>query len=223
MIRFLKAGGATFDLSGLTLAVVTGLLQSLVEATPQRIGQTYLRRLYDRLHMLDNTGHQPTGPALNYSKWISTKRNGWIWNGGRQHWGLHSRSKRIAPSKGLLESHSEMEVYPAPGERYRFWGRMANVQQWRLGWEHGGHASTCFHRTGKSCVLWSILWSGSLLAMDGSDRPPCFTSRTTWSLTTLSLAVALGVQNYKNSFGVLNTWSSVWGSGWRWSTFLGLI
>jgi hypothetical protein len=53
MIRFLRAGGSTLELSRLTLAVVTGLLQSLVEATPQRIGQTYLRRLYDRLHQYE--------------------------------------------------------------------------------------------------------------------------------------------------------------------------
>jgi hypothetical protein len=43
MIQFLKAGASTAaKLSRLTLAVVTGLLQSLVEATPQHIGQTYL-------------------------------------------------------------------------------------------------------------------------------------------------------------------------------------
>jgi hypothetical protein len=44
------------DLSRLTLAVTTGLLQSLVDATPQRIGQTYLRELYNELHDLDMWG-----------------------------------------------------------------------------------------------------------------------------------------------------------------------
>jgi hypothetical protein len=39
-------------LSRLALAVVVGLLQSLVDAAPQRIGQTYLRRVYDDLHAL---------------------------------------------------------------------------------------------------------------------------------------------------------------------------
>jgi hypothetical protein len=53
----------------LTLAVVTGLLQSLVEATPQPVGQTFLRRLYDRLHALDETGPIPsTGSAMYYTR-----------------------------------------------------------------------------------------------------------------------------------------------------------
>ncbi|HEY9814960.1 MAG TPA: hypothetical protein V6D20_04030, partial [Candidatus Obscuribacterales bacterium] len=40
-------------LSRLSLAVVTGVLQSIVEATPQRIGQNHLRALYDDLHRLE--------------------------------------------------------------------------------------------------------------------------------------------------------------------------
>ena len=44
------------NLSRLTLAVTTGLLQSLVDATPQRMGQTYLRELYNELHELDAWG-----------------------------------------------------------------------------------------------------------------------------------------------------------------------
>jgi hypothetical protein len=38
------------DLSRLTASVMAGLLQSLVEGTPSRQGQTYLRRLYDNIH-----------------------------------------------------------------------------------------------------------------------------------------------------------------------------
>jgi hypothetical protein len=56
------------ELSRLTLAVVTGLLQSLVEATPQRIGQTYLRRLYDCIHMIGSDDPKPLGTALYYSR-----------------------------------------------------------------------------------------------------------------------------------------------------------
>jgi Reverse transcriptase (RNA-dependent DNA polymerase) len=41
-------------LSGLALASVIGMCQSLVEATPQRIGQTYLRKLYDALHRIED-------------------------------------------------------------------------------------------------------------------------------------------------------------------------
>jgi len=42
MIRYLKAGDKSIAMSRLALAVVTGLLQSMVEATPQRVGQTFL-------------------------------------------------------------------------------------------------------------------------------------------------------------------------------------
>jgi len=42
MIGYLRAGVSSLDISILTLAVVMGLLQSLVEATPDRVGQTYL-------------------------------------------------------------------------------------------------------------------------------------------------------------------------------------
>jgi hypothetical protein len=38
------------DLSRLTAAVMGRLLQSLVEGTPSRQGQTYIRRLYDNIH-----------------------------------------------------------------------------------------------------------------------------------------------------------------------------
>ena len=38
-------------LARLTLAVVLGRLQSLVDATPQRVGQAYLRRLYTEMHV----------------------------------------------------------------------------------------------------------------------------------------------------------------------------
>ena len=38
MIHFLRAGGTTMELSRLTLAVVMGLFQSMVDAMPQQIG-----------------------------------------------------------------------------------------------------------------------------------------------------------------------------------------
>jgi hypothetical protein len=69
MIRFLRAGGPSLAVSRLTLAVVTGLLQSLVDATPQRIGQTFLRRLYTRLHTLEGLPLvRPIGAALFYTR-----------------------------------------------------------------------------------------------------------------------------------------------------------
>jgi hypothetical protein len=69
VIGYLKAGGASLELSRLSLAVVTGLLQSMVDATPQRIGQTFLRRLYDRLHMLDQQPQERlTGRELFFTR-----------------------------------------------------------------------------------------------------------------------------------------------------------
>jgi hypothetical protein len=68
MIHFLQAGESSLQLSHLTLAAVTGLLQSLVEATaPQRIGQTFLRRLYTtRPHEVE--GERPVGAAFFYTR-----------------------------------------------------------------------------------------------------------------------------------------------------------
>ena len=43
--------------SRLSLAIVTGVLQSVVDATPQHIGQSYLRALYDDLHRWEEVGH----------------------------------------------------------------------------------------------------------------------------------------------------------------------
>jgi hypothetical protein len=52
-IRFLRAGAGSKRIARLTLAVVIGRLQALVDATPQRIGNSYLRCLYDELHALE--------------------------------------------------------------------------------------------------------------------------------------------------------------------------
>lgn len=43
MIEYIQAGSENKELLCLMLVVVTGLLQSMVYATPQRIGQTFLR------------------------------------------------------------------------------------------------------------------------------------------------------------------------------------
>jgi hypothetical protein len=55
-------------LSRLTVAVGGGFLQSLVEATPSRIGQTYLRRMYDEVHELeDKRGRELFYTMINLS------------------------------------------------------------------------------------------------------------------------------------------------------------
>ncbi len=46
-IQFLRSGAPTQQLSCLTLAVVIGLLQSIVEATAHNVGQTFLSDLCD--------------------------------------------------------------------------------------------------------------------------------------------------------------------------------
>ena len=55
--KYLLGKPREIGLSRLSLAVVTGVLQSIVEATPQHVGQTYLRALYDDLHRLEEVGH----------------------------------------------------------------------------------------------------------------------------------------------------------------------
>jgi hypothetical protein len=51
-VDYLNRANSQGRLSRLTVAVGGGFLQSLVEGTPARIGQTYLRRLYDEMHAL---------------------------------------------------------------------------------------------------------------------------------------------------------------------------
>ena len=50
VVEYLLATPSHQTFSRLSLAVATGILQSLVDGTPNRIGSTYLRSLYDVLH-----------------------------------------------------------------------------------------------------------------------------------------------------------------------------
>jgi hypothetical protein len=78
MIHFLQTGGTTMELSRLTLVVVTGLLQSMVDAMPQRIGQTFLRQLYDHLHQLEEEPIQCLrGVAMYYSR-VTLTTDKWL-------------------------------------------------------------------------------------------------------------------------------------------------
>jgi hypothetical protein len=52
------------NLSRLSASVLAGLLQSLVDATPSRLGQTYLRGLYDDIHLTSDL----LGRDLYYTK-----------------------------------------------------------------------------------------------------------------------------------------------------------
>ena len=66
-------------ISRLGMAIMGGTLQSLVPATPQRIGQTYLRSTYEELH-----DSKLFGKALYYSTMRPSSRVwddlGWWWN-----------------------------------------------------------------------------------------------------------------------------------------------
>jgi len=55
--RFLLSRTRNAHLSRLSLAVVTGVLQSIVAAAPQHCGQTHLQSLYDDLHRVGEVGH----------------------------------------------------------------------------------------------------------------------------------------------------------------------
>jgi hypothetical protein len=85
-------------LSRLSLAIITGVLQSIVDATPQHIGQTYLRTLYDDLHHLEEGGPQH-GAAKYYTEAhispSSTRALSW--------WQAHLRH---SPGSTTYRSHS---------------------------------------------------------------------------------------------------------------------
>ena len=52
-IDFLRREGLEQSFARLTLSVVIGVLQSLVEATPSNLGASFLRGLYHKLHKLE--------------------------------------------------------------------------------------------------------------------------------------------------------------------------
>jgi hypothetical protein len=53
MIEYLTRQNKVGRLSRLAVAVGNGFLQSLVESTPARQGQTYLRKMYDKVHEVE--------------------------------------------------------------------------------------------------------------------------------------------------------------------------
>jgi hypothetical protein len=64
MVDYLLFGKATTEYSQLSLSVVAGVLESLVEATPSRLGHTYLRRM----HLLVHPEGAETGASPYYTK-----------------------------------------------------------------------------------------------------------------------------------------------------------
>lgn len=74
-IQYLRAGATNGRLARLTLAVVIGRLQAVVDATPGRIGNSYLRRLYDELH--DAEARLESG-RLRYFSVVSLSKEAWL-------------------------------------------------------------------------------------------------------------------------------------------------
>jgi len=64
MVELVLSGGTRRAHSRLSLSVIAGVLESLVEATPRRLGRTYLRRL----HSVVNPGGLGTGATPFYTK-----------------------------------------------------------------------------------------------------------------------------------------------------------
>jgi hypothetical protein len=62
----------------LSLAVVTGILQSLVDATPSRIGQTFLRRLHNTLHNAElEVDSEQWSPSRKYYQYVVLDDDAW--------------------------------------------------------------------------------------------------------------------------------------------------
>jgi hypothetical protein len=59
MVQYLQSAGPRQEFSRLSLAVVCGVLEYLVEATPHRAGRTYLRTFHNVIHEPGGTGAAP--------------------------------------------------------------------------------------------------------------------------------------------------------------------
>lgn len=64
MVQYLCGSPVQRTVSRLVLAVIAGTLESLTEATPSRLGHTYLRSLYDLIH----ADGEPSGEEKYYTK-----------------------------------------------------------------------------------------------------------------------------------------------------------
>jgi hypothetical protein len=90
-------------LSRLSLAVVVGVLESLVEATPTRIGHTYLRSLQETLHPVGWDGKEL--PYYSFARLTDVNMEDltfWLWllrtNKGR--WARSTRAGTLIPAFG---------------------------------------------------------------------------------------------------------------------------
>jgi len=77
MIGYLRVEVSSLDISRLTLAVVMGLLQFLVEATLDQVRQTYLQHLYDAIHELGMEPHLRQTGRVKYHTRVALSDAQW--------------------------------------------------------------------------------------------------------------------------------------------------
>ena len=129
--------------SRLSLAVAAGVLESLSEATPRRLGHTHLREFHSLVHPPGlGIGAEPyytttklTRPVIKELRWWV----GYFKNGE----GRHVRMEKAATRRWYPPSG--MEAVPAPEAPSN-----SQIGPSKCGVENGGHRSTSFLRFGKS-------------------------------------------------------------------------
>ena len=75
--RHTDCGKEHHQLARLTLAVVLGRLQSLVDATPQQVGQAYLRRIYTEMHITTGDSEELQHAIMLYGSAITLSTLAW--------------------------------------------------------------------------------------------------------------------------------------------------
>jgi hypothetical protein len=80
IVQYLLAAPLSRRWSRLSLAVAAGILKSLVDATPRRIGQTYLRRFHSEVHPpgLLGTGAKPYYTLTTLSRDVRQDLQWWV-------------------------------------------------------------------------------------------------------------------------------------------------
>jgi hypothetical protein len=96
MTEYVLGSHLDHEFSRLSLAVVTGVLESLVDGTPHRLGHTYLRRMHSRVHPPGmGTGAQPYYSKTTVSE-LERQELRWWSRTLRRGRGRHARSIRSA-------------------------------------------------------------------------------------------------------------------------------
>ena len=102
------AGRRPGVVSRLALSVMTGLLQSLVDASPSRMGQTFLHQAYDVMHTTDDNGTSTLHP--HHRLYSCTKISDAAWD------------DLLWWRAALLSGVSRPARYPGSGTLVTTWG-----------------------------------------------------------------------------------------------------